>query len=199
MSRLNPLPNVESSDLQKVCLMRFSDESLNVLKRDISSDPEISALREIIYSGWPEKQKKVPVPLRKYWAYRDELSIENGLVLNGERVIIPESQRDDILEKIHQTQQGTAKCKLRAKSYFGLILTRTLKLKCRSVKVVKKSKTNKSKKHCNHLKYLLDHGKFLVLIYSHGMRTKIYLYMIINLSFPFSRKYQVDSPLDKQL
>ena len=148
MSRLNPLPNVESSDLQKVCLVRFSDERLNDLKRDISSDPEISALREIIYSGWPEKQKQVPVPLRKYWAYRDELSFENGLVLNGEKVIIPESQRDDILEKIHQAHQGVAKCKLLAKSCFGLILTRTLKLKCRNVKNVKQSKTNKPKKHC---------------------------------------------------
>ena len=116
MSRLNPLSNVQSSDLQKVCLMRFFDERLNVLKRDITSDPEISALREIIYSGWPGKQKQVPVPLRKYWAYRDELSIENGLVLKGERVMIPESQRDDILEKIHQADQGVAKCQLQAKS-----------------------------------------------------------------------------------
>ena len=68
MSRLNPLPCEESLDLQKVCLVRFSDEKLNALKRDTSSDPELSPLREIIYSGWPGKQKQVPVPLRKYWA-----------------------------------------------------------------------------------------------------------------------------------
>ena len=37
--------------------------------------------------------------------------------------------------------------------YFGLILTRTLKLKCRSVKFVKKAKTHKPKKHWNHMKY----------------------------------------------
>ena len=116
MSRLIPLPCEESLDLQKVCLVRFSDEKWNALKRDTSSDPELSPLREIIYSGWPGKQKQVPVPLKKYWAYRDELSIENGLVLKGERVIIPELQREDILEKIHQAHQGVAKCQLRAKS-----------------------------------------------------------------------------------
>ena len=110
MSRLNPLPNEELLDLQKVCLVRSSDEKLNALRRDTSSDPELSAPGEIIYSGWPEKQKHVPVPLRKYWAYRDELSIENGMVLEGERVIIPESRRDDILEKINQAHQGVAKC-----------------------------------------------------------------------------------------
>ena len=60
-----------------------ADEKAKALTRDTSSNPELSALREIIYSGWPEKQKRVPVPLRKYWAYRDELSIENGMVLEG--------------------------------------------------------------------------------------------------------------------
>ena len=37
--------------------------------------------------------------------------------------------------------------------YFGLMLTRTLKLKCRSVKLAKKAKTHKPKKHWNHIKY----------------------------------------------
>ena len=41
--------------------------------------------------------------------------------------------------------------------YFGLILTRTLKLKCRSVKFVKKAKTHKPTKQWNHMKFLLHH------------------------------------------
>ena len=140
--------------------MRFSDKKLNALRRDTSSDRELSALREIICSGWPEKQKQVSVPLRKYWAYGDELFIENALIIKGERVISPESQRDDILEKIHQAHQFKV---LRSASYkqkpvyFGLILTRTLKLKCRSVKFVKKAKTHKPTKQWNHIKFLLHH------------------------------------------
>ena len=138
--------------------MRFSDKKLNALRRDTSSDRELSALREIICSGWPEKQKQVSVPLRKYWAYGDELFIENALIIKGERVITPESLRDDILEKINQAHQGVAKCQIQAKPvYFGLILTRTLKLKCRSVKSVKKGKTHKPTKQWNHMKFLLDH------------------------------------------
>ena len=64
MSRLNPLPNEESLELQKECLVRLYDEKWNALRRDAFSDPELSALQEIIYSGWPEKQKQVSVPLR---------------------------------------------------------------------------------------------------------------------------------------
>ena len=117
MSRLNPLPSEDTLDLhRKVCLVQFSDTKLDTLRQDTSTDPELSALREIIHSGWPEKRKQVPIHLRKYWAYRDELSIENGLILKGERVVIPESQRNDVIERIHEAHQGIDKCRLRAKS-----------------------------------------------------------------------------------
>jgi len=116
MSRLNPLPSEESLNLQEVCLVQLSDARLDTLKQDTSSDPELSALREPIYFGWPEKQRQVPALLKKYWAYRDELSIENGLILKGERVVILKSQRSDIVERIHQAHQGVEKCQLRARS-----------------------------------------------------------------------------------
>ncbi len=47
---------------------------------------------------------------------RDELSIENDLVLKGDCILIPQSQQADILEKIHAGHQGAEKCKLRAKT-----------------------------------------------------------------------------------
>ena len=66
MSRLNPLPIEESLNLQKVCLVQFSGARVDTLRQDTSSDPELSALPETIYFGWPEKQKQVPAQLRKY-------------------------------------------------------------------------------------------------------------------------------------
>ena len=116
LSKLNPLPSEGSEDLHTVCLVRFSAAKLDILRQDTASDPELSAQREIILSGWPKQQKKVPVQLRKYWLYRDEMSIKNGLILKGEQVVIPESQRSDIVEKIHQAHQGVEKCKLRPRS-----------------------------------------------------------------------------------
>ena len=50
--------------------------------------------------------------LSKYGAYRDEQSIENSLVLKGERVIIPESQGDDIIEKINLAHHAITTCQL---------------------------------------------------------------------------------------
>ena len=146
MSRLNPLPIEESLNLQKVCLVQFSGARLDTLRQDTSSDPKLSALWETIYFGWPEKQKQAPAQLRKYWEYQDELSIENGLILKGNRVLIPKSQRSDIIERIHQAHQGVEKCQLRARScVFWPDINKDIESK--NVKFAKKVKTHKPKKH----------------------------------------------------
>ena len=126
--------------------MRFSDKKLNALRRGTSSDPELSALREIIYSGWSEKQKQVSVPLRKYWAYGDELFIENALIIKGESVITPESQRDDILEKIHQAHQGVAKCQLQAKAcVLWLNINKDIEAKVQKCEICQESQNTQTK------------------------------------------------------
>ncbi|XP_063592470.1 uncharacterized protein K02A2.6-like [Penaeus indicus] len=59
--------------------------------------------------------KDLPRMLQPYWSFRDELSIEDGLVIKGSRVIIPMSMQKLVLDRIHEGHQGIAKCQLRAK------------------------------------------------------------------------------------
>ena len=73
-------------------------------------------LREVIYTGCPETRSEAPSPSRPYWNYRDELSIEDGLIVKGERIVIPASMTKEILEKLHAANQGAEKMKLRARS-----------------------------------------------------------------------------------
>ena len=47
---------------------------------------------------------------------RDDISVEDGILLLGSRVIVPESLRGNILQQIHEGHLGIEKCKLRAKS-----------------------------------------------------------------------------------
>ncbi|PIK55858.1 hypothetical protein BSL78_07250 [Apostichopus japonicus] len=71
---------------------------------------------EIVVNGWPERQREVPQAIRKYWAYRDELSVEDGLIIKGDRIVIPKTMQKDILRKLHEAHQGITKCQLRAKA-----------------------------------------------------------------------------------
>jgi len=43
---------------------------------------------------------------------RDDISVEDGILLLGSRVIVPESLRGNSLQQIHEGHFGIEKCKL---------------------------------------------------------------------------------------
>ena len=59
--------------------------------------------------------KEVPQEIQKYWTFREELTIEDGLILKGTRIVIPEGMREDILKQIHEGHLGLNKCQIRVK------------------------------------------------------------------------------------
>ena len=117
---LSRLPNPRSKqeiDLDiSVNMVQFSNDKIHQLRSESKSDPILSSLQDIIVSGWPNRRDEIPKQLRPYWCYRDELSVEDGVILKGERVLIPKSMQADVIQRVHAGHQGIEKCKLRAKS-----------------------------------------------------------------------------------
>lgn len=95
--------------------VHFTEERLNSLKEETDADSALCELREIIIHGWPERMKELPKQLQLYWSFRDELSVEDGVILKGERIVIPVSAQKHILQKLHTGHQGIEKTILRAK------------------------------------------------------------------------------------
>ena len=60
-------------------------------------DPELSKVVHMIRDGWSNKDSGEKL-LKTYRDRRSELSVDNGCVLWGSRVIIPEKLRGDILD-----------------------------------------------------------------------------------------------------
>ena len=115
LSRLTPAENSHIElDLQ-IDLVHFGARKLEELKEETGRDNTLKGLRDVIVAGWPGSRKGLASPLRPYWSCRDEMAVEDGLILKGERVVIPQRMRADILGKIHEGHQGQVKCKLRAK------------------------------------------------------------------------------------
>ncbi|GLV46580.1 hypothetical protein CBL_21312, partial [Carabus blaptoides fortunei] len=65
--------------------------------------------------GWPEKKEQVPVEIREYWHYRDELSVNNGMIFKGQNIIIPRAMRKEALNKIHSSHLGIEACLRKAR------------------------------------------------------------------------------------
>ena len=78
------------------------------------NDPEMRVLANLIITGWPEDIKEVPHALCLYWQHRDTLTIEDGLVLQGEALVIPPAERERVLHQLHQFHQGITKSQLLA-------------------------------------------------------------------------------------
>ena len=84
-------------------------------QQTIQDDPLLQSLAETIVAGWPENASDVPNALRPYHNHRDELTVEDGLILKGEALVIPPVEREKILHKIHEGHQGITKCQYRAR------------------------------------------------------------------------------------
>lgn len=115
LSRL-PTNKPQHVDLDiSINFVYFGNDMLEQIRSGVSADAVLSQLRELIMIGWPDNIRNIPIQLRKYWPFRDELSVENGVITKGDRIIIPRELQKRILEKIHEGHQGMEKCKLRAK------------------------------------------------------------------------------------
>ena len=121
LSRLSPeeTGEVKGMDVQilEIC-PQFSNDMIKRIKEATVANPELSALKEKTYIGWPSDIKGVPALIKPYWAFRDEISVDDGLMMKRHRIIIPKALQNVILLKLHASHQGTEKTKLRARSAF---------------------------------------------------------------------------------
>ena len=77
----------------------------NLLKQT-NNDKTMTTLKTIITDGWPEDKTQVAENIRPYFKHRDELSIHDGLVYRGERVLIPQALRPAMREETHSSHLG---------------------------------------------------------------------------------------------
>ena len=94
LSRLPSTENTDTIDLDiKVDLVRFKSERLNEIRKETKAHPVLDQLQGIITAGWPDSIKDLPPVTRSYWPYRDELSVNDGIIMKGSRIIISETQQ----------------------------------------------------------------------------------------------------------
>lgn len=93
----------------------MSDERLEQVRQETATDDVMTALSETVLNGWPDKKCVCPEIIREYWDIRSELSVVNGLMMKGCKLVIPHSLRKLMISKIHEGHLGIEKCKQRAR------------------------------------------------------------------------------------
>ena len=81
----------------------------------MQADDILAILKYTIHQGWPSSIKDLPNKIQPFWTFREEITIEDGLILKGTRIVIPSKNQDAILKLIHEGHLGLTKCKLHMK------------------------------------------------------------------------------------
>lgn len=116
LSRLPNRDNKQEIDLDvQVDTARFSSDRIKSIQEETRKDETLAQLTDRIINGWPDSLQEVPPTIRAHWSYRDELSVIDGLVLKGSRIVIPQSLKENILDQLHYGHQGIEKTRLRAR------------------------------------------------------------------------------------
>ena len=85
---------------------------LDRIRKSTSQDNQLTRHSHYINTGFPCEKKNLPRDLQDYWNCQDMLSIENGLVTCGSRIIVPHEMRAEMLQYIHEGHQGKERCLL---------------------------------------------------------------------------------------
>ena len=86
------------------------------IRSQTDRDPTLSKVRQFMTCGWPTLPVTFP-EMQPFNQRREELSVEDGCLLTGSRVIVPPSLRSKVLDQLHDGHPGIGKMKALARPY----------------------------------------------------------------------------------
>lgn len=121
---LSRLPNATESTYNKTHQVNYlnfvlQNHDLPIRYEEVLFETErdkiLSNVIEMLENGDMERLKGDE--FKPYLSRKNELTIENGVLMWGFRIIIPQSLRQSILKQLHQSHMGIVKTKSLARSY----------------------------------------------------------------------------------
>ena len=79
-----------------------------------SRDPLLSKVKQFVRCGWPESTEP---ELKPFAVRKDELSIQDGCLLWGGRVVVPPQVREEVMLELHEAHSAIARMKSLARQY----------------------------------------------------------------------------------
>ena len=83
-----------------IIVVQFTANKLVELCQPTREDGELQLLKHNIINGWPDKHTSISHQLHQYWAYRDDLVIEDALIMKGECIVIPHMMQREIVSHL---------------------------------------------------------------------------------------------------
>lgn len=101
--------------LEVMTVQVLSPRCTDELRDAVKSDIPCQQLCEVIVRGWPSTSKELPQLLQPFFSMKQELTLEDGLLLRGQRLVIPAALQKFYTSQLHQGHPGIEATKRRAR------------------------------------------------------------------------------------
>ena len=95
-------------------MRQFRAVTREIVKEETAADRGLQQLIEEITSGFHNRLDDLPADVAKFWQYREGLYVVDGIVMLGERAVIPKKLRKEVLHNLHGAHQGVSQMLARA-------------------------------------------------------------------------------------
>ena len=72
----------------------------------MQEDDELVLFKHTITHGWPSTITEVPSEKQAYWIFREELTVEDGIVMKETGVVVPYKNHEATLKLIQKGHPG---------------------------------------------------------------------------------------------
>jgi hypothetical protein len=106
----------ELREIKVVDVISVSKELKERIRDETEKDETLRVIKGYIQAGWPQIKSEVDVNVTLFFAVKDELAESEGFVVKGDRIVIPETLRSVIRDRLHTAHQGMEACLRRARA-----------------------------------------------------------------------------------
>ena len=108
---------IAAMDVNIAQVIKVEETLLNSLQEETKADATLSQWKErkLIVRGLPDSMQYIPVCLHPFWCFREELTMLDGLIMKGNRIVVPVSMRPTTLQRLHDAHQGLTSTLQRAR------------------------------------------------------------------------------------
>ena len=120
---LSRLPSRRAQDIIPLDLqahqIAFSDRRIQAITTaNRERNHPVNCVPHFTTNGWPSRYSDIPKVAQCYWDMHDEPSMEDDLLIKGERIVIPTALHDQFLVNIHEGHVSTSKASSRQRESY---------------------------------------------------------------------------------
>ena len=119
LSRL-PLPDspinvpIPGETVLSMSALQSSPVTANQIRQWTTRDPILAKVRDFILNGWRDTSENI---LKPFQQRKNELSVECGCILWGNRVVVPPLGRKQVNDELHEGHPGISRMKSLTRSF----------------------------------------------------------------------------------